>query len=782
MAPSDSGCAVVPAEGALMGVPLTAGHRQFVDQIAHSKRDDKSIRRSLGLLSGSYGKGPAATSEDPAQMFTRFALSGFDSKGAVSSGAAQLGFGLEIAVGADLGTFVLPGVLRVPVKIGASGERTDYTMLAVTRLPRTADLRTPSAVGSPTAAANERQDRSPGTPAYSTTRPIVAMLLAGSQWRAGLNASAGVLVGVGDVTAGGVKDIDMSQPGNRTVDELSFGVGVTARTDHDWTCALLIDDAPLAFASQLEAPTFTEADSIAVPPLSLADYVNSMLVGDVERRITVWLAEEIFKSPGVGRTGRRTPPRNVVEWFEAQGWSQLSTRTVDAEIDGGGALRDFVEWVRTHAKKHEFDQLKSQLETVHRGLRHHRPRTAAGPDALARYRRNLAAVVRFSAMLDAARFQKQSGGSPVFAQRPDARPSAANAPTSLLRMISNRHSLDLTAAAGFGLPTGLDPGGRRSKIVAGGKAKEGKFTSFRFQTVNTSTPVRLVMTQDTAIDQTIVTTESPKAGTQGKRWRYGAFSYRSATAYWIDDDPRTITALPSGTGVSFGVSIDSARLAKYAAYCPNAVVGRPARTGSDLRAVEDLLLAALHVPMYQLHSFLLDYELGPLVRDPGLGDDYILEDTAVLVESSFRTKAPVELDPDQRSASREPIPLLDSPMFTERMGASPSAVDLPLTTLEVMRVRYRKRRAEDNTHPLLEIGWESGSDDEEEESAGVLDLFNKIDEPGPPPVKLEGGIQRVERIAAEGIVDLYVRMFPNAVDSVDGVDDLIVPPVALFAQ
>ncbi len=718
-------------------------------------------------LARHVAEGHHARSEHPLESYQRFALSGGDYKGQLSSVATQLGFGVSFNLGIDLGVLILPWVVRIPLEVSASTETSRHTELVVMRFPKRIwhhHLDDPG----------ERRNR-PATPAWRCAEPLVLSTLSGSSWTATLAGSAAVTVGLGDPF-----DTDGIMP--------TASAGAETSVSETWWGTFARDPNPRRFRSPYPA---AEDPTRAAGSDDLAAYVNTLLEGDVKRRIAMWIdrknrdASEAESLRDDMTSGTIQDP---LSWIWVR-WSE-SNHQAKWDIPQGGAFATFLGALRGISTK----DLRAELTKLDTRLRASPPASDAPPGARAQWEADLAMIRELQLLLLRRWIVKQEGGGAPLRDPPA--PSLASVPAdepvAFLDIGANQFTGRARAGAAMSVSTA------RAALAA--KAEyTGKTLALRFQTMSRSDnrKVGLVFTQHTQIKQRMLELEA-SAVAERKRTKdkpsalvaanFGTISYLSACAYWRGRDSRHLFAEPNGSGVSFGLTIEADLLDVLARSCAEEAATKAAKGAAAVvdfthqaLSLELLLQRKLRVTTSVLRPFLATY---PLVG--AISSDEDLADTSVIVESSFG------ITQRQRLASPQPDPhhqggltpdaLMATPWARGRIAKRPHSTEQAMTTLSALRVRYRIRRAEDRTRPLLSFGWQLGPTDPTENPA---DWWKPNLEPGWQPAALGGSLTRVNAAQSEAIIDLHTWFAaqPQPDDKRRlGYYELAVPAVALFSQ
>ena len=242
--------------------------------------------------------------EDPLDLFRRFNLGGLDYKGQLSSGYGAVGGRLGLSVDIDLGTLVLPGIVRFPLHAGASLESTKQNMLVVTRMPSEVYEERITGIGARPGAGADRPRSTHGWVyrEWQARAPISLMAMTGNNERISVDASIGAEIGAGDPFE---------------TDEAGLAAGVRLAGEVTWQWTTLIDPHTRVF----ESP----ADS-----LQLREVVDDLLVTDLKAFFSLWLASSLVASS----------PKS---WSERIGWV-------------GGEATDLVTWLngRWASAQHAF--------------------------------------------------------------------------------------------------------------------------------------------------------------------------------------------------------------------------------------------------------------------------------------------------------------------------------------------------------------------------------------------------------------------------------------------
>lgn len=725
--------------------------------------------------------GPAARIDDPLATFQRFDLAGHGVKGLTSSGFSQAGYGLDLNVSADLGTFVCPWLIQIPIKLDVGGERTTHTEMVLTTFPR-------RVWSSRLAAAAEVAARAAES-AWSSPHRLVLTTLRGVRWEGHAGLSAELKVGIGDPLG---------------ADELS-GVkvagGIQDRVSVDGTISTtnLVDLAPRRFSSAYTRAAVVTSETTARPGVvrqrrrvarrrdgsdGLAEYVDNELEGDVKRRVIDWMAQKIGDGTVSGwvRSGRWL---NDAVSEAADHWAATQHHDPAFDVDPTGGIKRFFGRIKTRPST---TALVTALNRLDDDLKN-----AGGLDAHQAMvnRANRAMVADLIAVLNERKRpdpvddlnddnDAQPPVPPVRRPPRDAPFQAgvsADAPAAKLRIGSRTFSAKAAAAVS-------------AKAIVGAVVKfehdyTGKWIDLRHQSnsVDRDGRYQLVYTQDTLLRYNLYTASVAAQGTtansgrlresrRGRQANYGTVCYASACVYWEHKGGTTIRALPNGSGVSLGVSFDADRLRDY-------VMARQSRPKGDLgdaklQKTETYLISKLGVTSEQLVAF-IDGLSAELLRDIWANPEL---DSSVLLEAAFGLFKAHTVARDPHLTRVEPANLLKTSWADSRRTAKPDADET--SDLSAIRLRYRKRRAVDKSRPLLSFGWAFTTDTQFDNKKQHVTPFRTFGS----PVGVGGGPRRIERIGAEGIVDLHVRFFPDLRSDSDGpaAFELTVPGVTLFSQ
>ena len=387
--------------------------------------------------------------------------------------------------------------------------------------------------------------------------------------------------------------------------------------------------------------------------------------------------------------------------------------------------------------------------------------------------------------------------------------------------------LDITAVEG---DVGVIVGGKVSvfqkanaSLTAGAEAK-GRRISLRYQSYVPGVGDRRLLCSQ----QTVINYRNYKAAIEGlatgekdlrkERSNLVTMSYRSVLVNWFDDlQQNNQSALPNGSGVSFGMSVLAESFADYARACKMMVKpppGKPvlADLGDDLKKLETAMIQQLKVTAEELRAFMRQTPsgTGDVTLDPK--EKTLLE--SYLVESAFAFTNRVDLKSNVEN--HRPKALFDLAPVKALMKTADRGQQVRLQSI---RLRFRLRHDDDKSRSLIKLGW---NPEPWGEGWGAPSII-RTDDPGDDPwyVRLTGwdpklpdwlkmsslalqfgiGVERVRRAGSEGIVELSQRLFPdpyNHKKPPDGygreraqtleeanhrsIADMLVPPVALFSH
>jgi hypothetical protein len=409
------------------------------------------------------------------------------------------------------------------------------------------------------------------------------------------------------------------------------------------------------------------------------------------------------------------------------------------------------------------------------------------------HRQNRRFAAEFDRKLDARKRAKNGEAGPASSH--GAKPAAPG----LLRVTTTSQTLSGGIAAKARLPRKLLPD---PVSAAGAEASFEndylhKKVRLRFQAggqdVNHRSVGKVVLTQDTVVTQNVYTgrfgisasshdsssptDETRKAEASGD-WKYGTLSYRSVSAYWIDSigEPTEVQALPNGSGVSFGVSIEPGRLGRYAHDCANLAQGD---SPSD-SALEELFLKQLRLNAAEARAFFANY---PYAEDTDSKKKHLQEsdfnfERSMIVETGFDFYQKESIPFLQRSGQGilEPGSLFDISAAKSRLaGKADDAMANLRSRLSVIRVRYPIGADEDTSSSLFSFGWTFATKDDTSASSltdpagsaeGQLDSltsFVKDGEKATVTATPSVGITRIRRTGSEGFFDVHTEFFPKLI-------------------
>jgi hypothetical protein len=313
----------------------------------------------------------------------------------------------------------------------------------------------------------------------------------------------------------------------------------------------------------------------------------------------------------------------------------------------------------------------------------------------------------------------------------------------------------------------------------------------------------LISSQETVIDYSSrrMSFEAAAGKLRERKPFLVTMSYRSVLANWFDDAfDHHHQAIPNGSGVCFGMSILREDFGAYARACKmmkKPPPGTPVLADLDekLKALETVLTRQLRVEPEELRAF---------VRRAPSSDSQV---DSYLIESAFAFTAPVDLV----IAEHRPKALLDLNPVKQLVEKRTRGAAL---RLQVMRLRIRMGRDEDQSRNLIRLGWNPEPWSEEgvkpwgigsgDETKSLLVRATGVDPTLPNWLKvsslaIEFGIalERVRRTGADGSFDFYSQLYPEPYDpetygldraeklkaaNLRGIADMVVPPVALFSQ
>ncbi|MEM7060373.1 MAG: hypothetical protein AAF557_22570 [Pseudomonadota bacterium] len=370
----------------------------------------------------------------------------------------------------------------------------------------------------------------------------------------------------------------------------------------------------------------------------------------------------------------------------------------------------------------------------------------------------------------------------------------------------------------------------------------------------------LVTTQDTLINYNLqlfdaeltaqsrknrLAKENPKhdkfRGVSDKRHvtSWTAMTYHSVFVQWFHEPgPGSPMAMPNGSGISFGLSILTRRVRDYARACRKlgkmpAGAKLPDLPSAQLTELEGILTKQLRVTARELRGFMrrapqwLGDDLSEKHADDNKIKDFdemvLSRETSLILESSFALVRPEWL----RLKNGQPQDLFKINPLADVMNGKQR--DDARIHLQAIRLRYRIESEDDKSRSLISLGWnpEPWAEDDKGERLGISPPFVKkskkeneedkrswwtkitgIDPKLPNWLKTKAlavqvglSVERVERVGAEGVIDLFVRNYPNPYSTQDPprgygperskalenkalhqIREISVPPVALFSQ
>lgn len=733
--------------------------------------------------------------------FQRLNLAGLDVKGQLSAAYGQAGVGIGGSIKADFGKTIAP-FLTLSVKGDIAGERLAHALSVVQRLPVRAWAVDNVSFRPPAAA-----DSKPGTlrireAIWRSRSPLAVSFLEGTTYKLSTKVAGKAWAGIGS-------DADSDETG------MALGIGVDAMVGGGGTLTMLRDEAPRHFAA-------SPYDS------GLAEYVDDLFFDNLKRRVAGWL---LLNGVGAEAATKSGMPVETLETIAGELASPLSAEAksvidgfdkaelsdpVDAVIGSGllGKLKSMGERVKKAVdaigpkRPLKTEDLLRELEDADKSYEswlemladNYRGSFAERPDdpdqremlrAAAEARRR--EILELSAALKRRRAAKQAAASKAPSPTPNIPPVllnvtviegqgsvAAGAKASLTVLEGNAAKTVQSARRAAGRAAGGDAI-KLDGALSAEAAAQSKRTSLRFQAAAVGTDGRVLITSQDAVLtymnwQLKAGATAAGASKQARRANWVTMSYRAVIANWFDDlQPLNQEALPSGSGVAFGLSILSPRFAVYQEHCglPGASVSLP----EDAQATETAIAKQLRLTPVELRSFMQSLP-------EGLARDLAGQVDALVVESSFAFTKPVPIQVnDHRPDNLFELKPVEQLVQGKR--------DVDGARLQIVRLRFRLADAHERRRSFFSLGWKEPEDDGAAEADGAAD--GAADDTAaltPPDTRfrrflvslqrvaslpdqlksktfvLPGSltIERLERVGSEGLVELHRKLYPPSFD------------------
>ena len=291
-----------------------------------------------------------------------------------------------------------------------------------------------------------------------------------------------------------------------------------------------------------------------------------------------------------------------------------------------------------------------------------------------------------------------------------------------------------------------------ANITVGGSAKGGiKYTSYRYQTwsensLNLNQP--LVITQDTVIKYRQILLDAKAEAGIGEHSRsaeasyaYNMMTYKSAVAFWLYASGGAHVSGETGTGISFGVSVQFSRLLKH---------------GASVNVTSPFIQSLAYklcVPPHRLVEFI---QQAAFIRE-----NWDFPTGTILLESAWAAPHGYAIPMDGGKISDDMLKNmraaanldLHKSTWESQLHASP-------WTLQSLTARYRIADLLEDSRDLFKLG------------VSVV-------------VSLDINLQKVEKAGVNGIVDIDTYWFDPDLKSTPNILDAYlkaVPRVALFHQ
>lgn len=755
----------------------------------------------------------------------RLNVAGMDVKGQISSAYAESGFGLGIDAKFDFGALFVPFV-HLDVGLSMAGARTAHALLLLQRMPKTVWLQ--DHVRPPQPPEREALTKSapvPPNPTWQTQRPVAMAFLKGRTLKMDAKLTAAAWAGVGSFDG---------------FDETGLTIGLKAVARSGGSITRLVDVQPRHYPP-------SPSDS------TLADDVDDLFDERLKAKVAAWITAcvegvEKLRSYDVPAVSLRERAIDDGLKEDAQSallttldyYDKLTINDVDSKAVAGLGV-DVVKVMVAAVKKVKAMVLSKQLTTdgLLAELRAIEPTLLALVEQFKHKKGNqlLPSDVRYTLWDAAVQRHKEVGELIAALERHKARkarrsvpasppPAATASPPFHLDIAVGEGSINVGAGTKFVLPRNL---------VAAKLAFEAtcqfRSIAFRYQaTVPGSGRRTLLCSQDTALRYTTrkatATGAATAAGTAAtgflnERSNLVTMSYRSVHVQWFDDLlSNHHQALPNGSGVSFGMSVLAEMLDAYRRACgfsatttkpgapPPPSVPPPAFDLATFKDLESAMTKQLCVEPDALRAFMRG--MPDWIGETALDVEEKARVESFIVESSFAFKTPQKLT----IVKNRPDKLFELAPVKRFISTGKCPDEL---RLQALRLRFRVRTDDDKSRSLISLGWNPEPWGEglkpwgEGKVDGELPWYVRLTGVNPklpdwlkvPALALELGIgiERVQRVGTEGIVELHQTVFPAPYDRANppkgyGLDvakelenknlrrnaELLVPPVVLFSQ
>lgn len=743
-------------------------------------------------------------------------LAGMDVKGQISSAYGQSGYGLGIDAKFDFGALLVPFV-HLDAGFSMAGSRTAHALLVLQRMPKAVWVEDhPRPPQPPAAQALALPPTAPVAPTWKTQQPIAMAFLKGRTLKLDAKVSTAAWAGFGSF---------------EDFDETGLTIGIKAEVSAGGSITRLVETQPRHYRSLRDGRS------------TLADDVDDLFEVRLKAKVMAWILACVegvnkLQSYDIPAISLREQARDAGLSDDAETallttldyYDRLAVNDVDSIAIAGLGLQ--VKNVLVSAVKRvkgmlttastddllkELGTIKAQLDELQERFKHKEGNELLPSDV----RKELwdATVRRLHEVKELIAALKRRKERKARLSAPQVAPAAAKrAPPFHLDISAVEGSLDGAAGAKLVLPRETVT----AKLALEGRCQFRRI-SFRYQATAPGKDDRtLLSSQDTVIRYTTrkatltgaaSALETKATGFLKERGNLVTMSYRSVHVQWFDDlKPNNGQALPNGSGVSFGLSVLAESLDLYRRACiargkPAAGAPSPPPIG-DFSELETAMTKQLRVTAEELRSFMRD--LPDWIGESYLDDEDKTRVESFLVESSFAFTAPQKLV----IVDRRPDALFALPPVIALLKATQRPAEL---RLQALRLRYRVRTDDDKSRSLINLGWnpEPWGEGLKPWGQGSVDgsqpwyvRLTGVDPKLPnwfnlPALALQLGIglERVQRVGSEGIVELHHSLFPQPYDPSDApqgygrpladtltarnwrlITDLLVPPVTLFSQ
>ena len=742
----------------------------------------------------------------------RLNLAGLDVKGQTSSAYAQSGIGLSVGASVDFGPLLLP-CLTLSAKLDVDGEpRTAHGLLVLQRLPGRAWGKD---IVQPPQPANLRAPRPPLLPEdWRTGTPIGLAFLKGRSWTLNASAALTAALGVGSV-------------GN--FDEIGLSIGATAEVAASTVGTELLDPQPRHYRHGDNA--------------ELKEDLIDLFEADLKNKAASWLLEMGGRMQDLTALGQPpTLPEERVSPVERarKGFEKFKT-WLDA-YDQVVSWNDISAVTAADPSFHVLTGLADIATNVGKAARSHSLETAELLKDLATAKGiidawlTLLKTTPFDFVYDPGEREALMGNAQRRIDEADllmtrlkkrqdrkANPIAAAVSTGRPIVYLSLASTDLTFDVKAAVKAVFLPKENKAAFGAAvGSRGISRLIAFSYQTyVPGTNSQKLTCSQETVIEHKSIKVDVDK---RFSKWIdksdssekvLNTLAYQSVMVNWFQGSS---SALPNGSGVSFGMSILAANLANYVRACKGKPgEGPPADIPDELRDIETNMLKQLRVTKEELRRFARHAPSGlgdAVLRLPNGNEEPVRLDS-YLLESAFAIKQPIDLagriDAGRATKLRALndfatlLAIKDEVLRADQLGAN--------LRLQVIRLRIRINSDQDMSANVLPLGWTVYRSDVDYSTAMNPTLDSKADvlaDPTKSPFaafagtavqmtnlgfSFKIGVERVRRAGTEGIITRYQWLYPLPypietygkqraeeleISANRDLAEILVPPVTLF--